>query len=90
MELGSAYLAVMAIFYIFPGFTNGIQGFFRGMGNMSITLVGTVVQTTLRVIFVYLLAGSIGMQGVAYACAIGWSVMLLVEVPYYFWFMRDK
>lgn len=90
VELGSAYLAVMAIFYIFPGFTNGIQGFFRGMGNMSITLVGTVVQTTLRVIFVYLLAGSIGMQGVAYACAIGWSVMLLVEVPYYFWFMRDK
>ena len=60
------------------------------MGNMSITLLGTFVQTVLRVVFVYLLAPGIGMQGVAYACAIGWSVMLLVEIPYYFWFMREK
>ena len=90
VELGSSYLAIMALFYIFPAFTNGIQGFFRGMGNMSITLLGTFIQTSLRVIFVYALVGRIGMQGVAYACAIGWSVMLLVEVPYYFWFMRDK
>ena len=90
MKLGSSYLALMAVFYIFPAFTNGIQGFFRGMGNMSITLLGTFVQTGLRVVFVYLLAPAIGMQGVAYACAIGWSVMLLVEIPYYFWFMRGK
>ncbi len=90
VKLGSSYLALMAVFYIFPAFTNGIQGFFRGMGNMSITLLGTFVQTVLRVVFVYLLAPGIGMQGVAYACAIGWSVMLLVEIPYYFWFMRGK
>lgn len=90
IELGCNYLALMAIFYIFPAFTNGIQGFFRGMGNMSITLVGTVVQTSLRVIFVYLLTPTMGIRGVAYACAIGWSVMLLVEVPYYIWFKRKK
>ena len=88
--LGSSYLGLMALFYIFPAFTNGIQGFFRGMGNMSITLLGTFVQTSLRVVFVYLLAPVMGMQGVAYACAVGWSVMLLVEIPYYFWFMRGK
>lgn len=90
VELGSSYLAMMAFFYLFPAFTNGIQGFFRGMGNMSITLLGTFTQTSLRVIFVYLLAPRIGMQGVAYACAVGWSVMLMVEIPYYFWYMRDK
>lgn len=90
VELGSSYLAMMALFYLFPAFTNGIQGFFRGMGNMSITLLGTFTQTSLRVIFVYLLAPRIGIQGVAYACAVGWSVMLMVEIPYYFWFMRDK
>ena len=88
--LGVHYLSLMAFFYLFPAFTNGIQGFFRGMGNMSITLVGTVVQTGLRVTFVYLLTPSMGIQGVAYACAIGWSVMLLVEIPYYFWFMKKK
>lgn len=90
VALGNSYLGLMALFYVFPAFTNGIQGFFRGMGNMSVTLLGTFVQTSLRVVFVYLLTPGIGLLGVAYACAIGWSVMLLVEVPYYFWFMKDK
>ena len=90
VALGSSYLGLMALFYVFPAFTNGIQGFFRGMGNMSVTLLGTFVQTSRRVVFVYLLTPEIGLMGVAYACAIGWSVMLLVEVPYYFWFMKDK
>ena len=90
VALGSSYLGLMALFYVFPAFTNGIQGFFRGMGNMSVTLLGTFVQTSLRVVFVYLLTPGIGLMGVAYACAIGWSVMLLVEVPYYFWFMKDQ
>ncbi len=84
VNLGSSYLALMAIFYILPAFTNGIQGFFRGMGNMPITLLGTFIQTSLRVLFVYLFVPSMGMTGVAYACAIGWAIMLLVEVPYYF------
>ena len=64
--------------------------FFWGMGKMSVTLFGTFVLSSLRVVFVYLLPPGIGLPGVAYACAIGWSVMLLVEVPYYFWFMKDK
>ncbi|MFR1128543.1 MAG: MATE family efflux transporter, partial [Enterocloster bolteae] len=55
VALGSSYLGLMALFYVFPAFTNGIQGFFRGMGNMSVTLLGTFVQTSLRVVFVYLL-----------------------------------
>lgn len=90
VALGSGYLGLMALFYVFPAFTNGLQGFFRGMGNMSVTLLGTFVQTSLRVIFVYLLTPQMGLKGLAFACAVGWSVMLLVEVPYYFWFMRDK
>lgn len=90
VELGAGYLGLMACFYLLPAFTNGIQGFFRGMGNMKITLLGTVIQTSLRVIFVYLLTPSMGINGVAYACAVGWSVMLLVEVPYYLWYIRKK
>lgn len=88
VALGCSYLSLMAVFYIFPGFTNGFQGFFRGMGNMSITLLGTFIQTSLRVIFVYILVPRVGMNGVAIACAIGWSVMLLVEVPYCVYFVK--
>lgn len=90
VKLGAQYLGIMAFFYILPAFTNGMQGFFRGMGNMSITLVGTIVQISIRVIFVFLLTPTLGIQGVAYACAIGWTAMLMVEIPYYFWFMKKK
>lgn len=80
---GGSYLAVMAVFYIFPAFTNGFQGFFRGMGMMKMTLLGTFIQTSLRVVFTWILAPRMGIVGVAFACAIGWSAMLLVEIPYY-------
>lgn len=83
VALGARYLAVMALFYIYPAFTNGFQGFYRGMGMMKMTLLGTFIQTSLRVIFTWILAPRMGIVGVAFACAVGWSVMLLVEIPYY-------
>ena len=85
VEIGSQYLVTMAFFYLFPAFTNGIQGFFRGMGNMKVTLLCTFIQTSLRVIFTFLLVPHMGIYGVCFACAIGWSAMLLYEVPYYFY-----
>lgn len=84
VALGSGYLGIMALFYILPGFTNGVQGYFRGRKYMKMTLLGTLIQTSLRVIFVYLLTPGMGLNGVAFACAIGWIVMLLVEIPYFF------
>lgn len=85
VAIGCQYLGTMAFFYIFPAFTNGFQGFYRGMGMMKMTLLGTVVQTGLRVVFTWILAPRMGIYGVAFACAIGWSVMLMIEVPYYFY-----
>lgn len=89
ISLGSQYLGLMAFFYLFPAFTNGVQGFFRGMGNMSITLIGTAIQTGLRVIFTYILSPGMGINGIAYSCAIGWSAMLVFAIPYY-WGYRKK
>ena len=88
--IGGQYLAIMAFFYIFPAFTNGFQGFYRGMGMMKMTLLGTFIQTSLRVIFTWLLTPSMGISGVAFACAAGWSVMLLVEIPYYFHLQQSR
>ena len=78
--IGEKYLKVMAIFYILPGITNGIQGYFRGVQKMKITLVSTCIQITLRVVAVYCLTPVCGMNGAAYACAIGWSVMILYQI----------
>ena len=71
----------MALFYLWPAMTNGVQGFFRGMGKMSVTLLCTAIQTSIRVVFTYLLAPHMGISGITYACVAGWTVMLLVEVP---------
>ena len=84
LQEGESYLSLMAFFYIFPAFTNGIQGFFRGLGNIKLTLLCTFIQTSARVVFTFLLVPSLGIKGIAIACAAGWSLMLLYEVPYYF------
>lgn len=89
VNLGVQYLGLMAFFYLLPAFTNGIQGFFRGMGNMKVTLISTIIQISFRVIFVYVLVPIIGMKGVAYASMIGWVFMLLYEVPYYFHYKKE-
>ena len=77
VAMGVDYLSLMAFFYILPGMTNGIQGFFRGMGEMKTTLVATFIQISIRTLVVYLLVPRVGIYGAALACAIGWSFMLL-------------
>lgn len=90
ITLGSGYLKYMAFFYVFPAFTNWIQGYFRGMGNMKVTFYSTTIQMIFRVLFVYLLTPVAGFNGIAYACACGWIAMLLYEVPVYFKSQRKK
>ncbi len=90
IRLGSGYLAWMALFYLFPAMTNGMQGFFRGFGKMKTTMLATFLQASIRTICTYLLISRFGITGIAFSCAIGWSVMLLFEVPYYFMTCRKR
>ncbi|MBE5951111.1 MAG: MATE family efflux transporter [Lachnospiraceae bacterium] len=88
IAIGAGYLLLMSVFYLWPGMTNGVQGFFRGIGKLKITLLGTAIQTSVRVITTYLLAPALGISGIAYACVIGWSLMLVVEIPLCFLELR--
>lgn len=82
VALGAFYLLHMAFFYLLPAVTNGLQGYCRGLGDMKITLLATVVQITVRVVFVYVFIQSMGLIAVAWASLAGWLCMLLLEVPY--------
>lgn len=84
ISLGSTYLMYMAFFYLWPAMTNIFQGFFRGVGKMYTTIIGTTIQITFRTLFTYLLCPTYGITGIAFACCSGWTAMLLFEVPYYF------
>ena len=77
MTMGVEYLSLMAFFYLLPGLTNGIQGYFRGMGAMKTTLVNTAIQISVRAAIVYLLVPRIGLRGAAIGCAVGWCCMLV-------------
>lgn len=81
VNVGAQYLGAMALFYLWPAMSNGVQGYFRGRGMMWMTLLGTTIQTSVRVLVTYLLAPSMGIMGITYACVSGWTLMLLVEVP---------
>ena len=75
--MGVDYLTWMAFFYLLPGLTNGIQGYFRGMGEMKTTLIATAIQISVRTFVVYLLVPRAGLTAAAWACAIGWACMLV-------------
>ena len=90
IEEGVLYLSTMCFFYFLPAFTNGVQGFFRGVGRMKITLLCTTIQASFRVIFTFILVPHYGIHAIAYACAIGWILMLLYEVPCYFRYRKEQ
>jgi len=75
------YLHTMAFLYFLPALTNVLQGYFRGMGKLKVTLNSTFFQIVGRVIAAYLLAPHLGLSGVAFACLAGWIVMLVYEAP---------
>lgn len=81
--LGTDYLRLISFMYILPGFTNGIQGFFRGMGDLKVTLYSTFMNMLGRVAAVIVMIGvlQLGFVSLAWANMTGWIVMLLFEVP---------
>lgn len=81
VAVGAGYLYWMVFFYFIPGLTNVIQGYFRGMGKMKITLWSTIFQIGGRVIFVFILTPFWGIPGIAIASLLGWCSMFLYELP---------
>ena len=80
---GVTYLHLIAIIYILPGFTNAIQEFFRGIGDLKVTLLSSFTNMGVRVIAALpmILLWNFGIEALPYSYLIGWIAMLLVEAP---------
>lgn len=83
IRIGTLYIVPMACFYFISGFTNSFQGYFRGIGNLRVTLIATVIQIPIRVILTYSLLGRFGIQAVVIGTTLGWICMTLYELIYY-------
>lgn len=88
IKLGEHYLFLMACFYFFPSTTNGIQAFFRGTGDVKVTVISTTAQIIFRVAFSFILCPIVGVAGAAWACLAGWIGMLIVELPIFLFAWR--
>ncbi len=83
IQMVVSYLSVKAFFYIMPCLTNMIQGFFRGVGNMKLTLISTLIQISIRTVLVFVWVPNVGIVGEAWACLGGWIAMFFFEFGYY-------
>lgn len=83
IQHGVTYLHLISIMYILPAITNGLQGFFRGIGDLKITLISSFINMGLRVlaaaplVFIF----HLGIEALPYSYLIGWIGMLLAELP---------
>ena len=70
-----------------PGTTNGIQSYFRGLGNLLIVFLSTTFQIIFRVSSAFIFIPMYGVRGTAFSTFTGWVFMILFELPIliYFW-----
>lgn len=80
---GVTYLHLISIMYLLPALTNGIQGYFRGIGDLKITLISSFVNMGVRVlaalplVFIF----GLGIEALPFSYLAGWVGMLIAEVP---------
>ena len=83
VTLGAAYLKLIALMYVMPEATNIIQGFFRGLGDLKVTLVSTILNMSARFlsawIMIHIMHG--GFDRLAWANFFGWVAMLAFQIP---------
>lgn len=84
VRLGEGYLRLIAFMYVIPALTNAIQGYFRGMGDLKVTLWSSIVNMGVRVLasipLVFVLEK--GVEALPWSYLAGWIAMILFEVPF--------
>ena len=80
---GVTYLRLISVMYLLPAATNGIQGYFRGIGDLKITLISSFVNMGVRVVAAAILVFlfSLQIEALPYSYLAGWIGMLVAELP---------
>ena len=80
---GADYLHLIAFMYPAPALTNGIQGYFRGTGDLRITLISSIINMVFRCVSCYILLYVFGFDFAVlpWSYLAGWIAMMAYEVP---------
>lgn len=87
-QLCIEYLQIMGWFYFLCFVGHAFVGWYRGVGRMSITFVGTTLQIVLRVIGTYLLVDAMGLNAVALSTGLGWVAVVLFHGSVFLLWLR--
>ena len=91
VALGVRFLKLVSLFYLLPALTNGIQGGFRGLGDLKITLNSSLLNMAGRVaaaaVFVLLL--NMDIEALPFSYVVGWVLMCVYELPVLVRYLRS-
>ena len=92
VDLGVRFLRTISLFYLMPAATNGIQGFFRGIGDLRITLISSILNMAGRVAAasVLVLLWKMEIEALPYSYTFGWVLMLAYELPAMLRYLRKN
>ena len=79
LEEGMGYLQWVSVFYVLCFIGSAYVGFYRGSGRVSVPVIGSTMQITIRVILSYAMAGTLGLTGVAVATGVGWLAIVIFQ-----------
>lgn len=82
------YLQLIGWFYFLAFVGHSFVGWYRGVGRMSVTFIGTTLQIVIRVIGTYLLVDSMGLNAVALATGLGWVAIVVFHGSIFLLWLR--
>ena len=84
MRLSVSYLRAISWFYFLSFTGHSFVGWYRGVGRMNITFIGTTLQIAVRVVGTYLLVSSMGLDAVALATGLGWVIIVAFQLTVFY------
>ncbi len=91
IRLGVRFLRTVSLFYLMPAATNAIQGFFRGIGDLKVTLVSSTLSMLGRIpaAALFVLVMKMEIEALPYSYGVGWLFMLIYELPMLVRYLRS-
>ena len=92
IRLGVRFLRTVSLFYLMPAATNAIQGFFRGIGDLKVTLVSSTLSMLGRIpaAALFVLVMKMEIEALPYSYGVGWLFMLIYELPMLVRYLRSS
>ncbi len=92
IRLGVRFLRTVSLFYLMPAATNAIQGFFRGIGDLKVTLVSSTLSMLGRIpaAALFVLVMKMEIEALPYSYGVGWLFMLIYELPMLVRYLRNN